>query len=300
MTYTIGVDLGGTKINTALVKEDKIIKKIKLRTERKKGKNHVIQKIIYSIDLILEGMSKKDIKGIGIGSPGPVDTKNGLVLKAVNLPGGWINVPLREIIEKKFKIKTHLTNDANAMALAENLYGAGKNYTEIVCFTIGTGLGGAVITNNKLYLGKCNAGELGHMIIIDKGEKCGCGNRGCLEAYVSTKGIKRISRKIFGKVLPPLDIEIMGRNGNLKARKVYAEMGKYLGIGIASLTNILDPEIVILGGGMAHAGNLIIKPARDELKKRSFVNKPPKIVLAKLGKDAGVIGAANLPLVEKE
>jgi len=295
VNYSIGLDVGGTKISAALVQKDKILEKIKMPTESEKGRPYVLKKITEAVDSLLKNVDKAEVVGIGVGFPGLVDVKTGTILKAPNVPG-WNNFSIQKFLESKFKLKTYLANDVRAMALGEKNYGAGKNYKNVICLTVGTGLGGAVIINNELYCGKGNAGEIGHIIIVDDGELCGCGNKGCLEAYVSSRGINRESKKVFGKVLPPLDIEDMARKGNAKAIRVYATLGRYLGVGIATLTSVLDPEVVIVGGGIAHAGKYLLGPAVEELKKRS-INRPPKVVQAEFGKDAGVIGAAHLPIM---
>jgi len=295
MKYSIGLDLGGTKINAALIRRDKILKQVKIPTENNKGKRHVVNRITASLKEVIKGTKKRDITGIGIGSPGPLDMEKGRILKTPNLTA-LRNFILRGYIHSKFKLKTYITNDVNAMALGENVYGAGKKYTEIVCLTIGTGLGGAVIVNDEIYYGKGNAGEIGHMIIMENGYRCGCGRKGCFEAYVSSKGVARESKKIFRKALLPLDIENMARKGNKKAKEVYRRTGVHLGVGMASITSILDPQAIIIGGGIAHAGKILFNSAIKELKKRS-INKPPKVIGAKLGKNAGVIGAAHLPIL---
>jgi len=290
MTYYIGVDLGGTKLNIALVKDGSIVKKVNVETEAEKGKNHVIDNLVNGIHELTEGID--NIAGVGIGVPGTLNDAGDTLLKLPNLRC-MENVPLKKILEKKLGMSVAIENDVNALALGELNYGACKGKDYAVCLTLGTGVGGAVIIGGELYRGRGSAGEIGHMTIVPEGELCNCGNKGCLEAYVSKSAFVRESKKIFGKEMDPLEVEKMAKEGDKKAKLVYSNMGDYLGIGFSNIVNILDPEIIVVGGGLGNAGKLILDPARKVLKDRSFLN-PPKVVQAKLGADGGVIGASCL------
>jgi len=272
--YIIGIDVGATKINTVLMsKKGRLVKKLKVRT--KKRRQEIIKQILDSITFVSLNKNKKKIIGIGIGVPGILNKKRTEILDFPNL-SGWEKIKLKDIIERKTKKKVILENDSNCMALGENIFGYGKNVKNFVCLTIGTGIGGGIIINNKIYSGRSNAGEFGHITIDLDGYKCKCGARGCLEEYVSTRGIDRIVK-----------------SGNKKAEKVYEIAGTYLGVGLATIAKILDPDLILIGGGISNAGDLMLKPAVKEMKKRTFF-KICSVRTVKLKDNAGAIGAACL------
>ncbi|MBD3312256.1 ROK family protein [archaeon] len=284
----IGVDVGGTKIRTGLVKDGRVVKHIKVLTGADKGKKHVLKQIIKTIKKVMSS----DVKGIGVGVPGAVDNNRA---RAVNLP----NIPslnktnLKLILEKEFKKKVVLGNDSNAFTLAESVSGAGRGSRNVVGLTLGTGVGGGLVINQQIYTGKCCAGEAGHITINHMGRKCSCGGRGCLEEYVSARAITRYSKELIGRGLKPRAVEDKAREGDEKAVMVYQRAGEYLGAGLVTINNLMHPDLIIIGGGLSKADYLIIKPAREVLKSNGFF-KPSKVVKAKLGSDAGVIGASYL------
>jgi glucokinase len=287
MQNIIGVDLGGTNIKAALVSQKgKMIKKYETKTEAKKGTKAVINNIISAIKKVSSGK----ILGIGIGSPGPLDYKKGTILNPVNLP--FRNVPLRKVIENKFKLKTFLDNDANCFTLAEAIFGQGKKYENTVGITLGTGLGGGVVINKKIYHGRNNAAELGHMTINYDGPKSRCRNNGCIETYVAARGIKRIY-----KGSDPYSIYKLALQGNKKAIKTFKEMGYYLGIGLANIIYTIDPDIIVIGGKISNSWNFFSKSMNKTVKERYF-SKPCKIVKSNL-KNAGILGAGALVLETK-
>ena len=289
----IGLDIGGHKINSVLVKGNKVIRRMKVATKSISNKKIIIAQIFDCIEHL---MSKKKIKGIGIGAPGPIDLKKGVVLKPPNVKA-LTNLPLADLVQKKFKIKTMIDNDVNCFGIAERLLGAGKGKQNIIGLTLGTGLGGCLILKGKLFYGsQGSAGEIGHMIIKKGGWKCSCGNNGCLEAYVSTKGTMRVAKEIGCKGTIPTEIMNLAKKGDKKAIRVYQIIGEYLGIGLANLVNMLNPDIIIIGGGIANAGKFIFNPARKTMKENvlSPLAKNTKVVKAKLGEDAGAIGATLL------
>lgn len=294
MKYIIALDVGGTKIAGALIKDNRILKKIKIPTQALLGKAAVIKRICNVISLLIEGVGRKNIKRVVIGMPGPLDSKKGVVFQPPNLPG-WKSVPIKNIIKKKFKIETKIENDANCAAFAESYYFKCKN---LIYLTLGTGVGSGIIINSKIYRGKGTASELGHITIDLNGPKCHCGNYGCFEEFVSARGIVRIAKKygFKGKDLEPRNLQIKAKKGNKKAKAVYNEAGKYLGIGLANIVNIFAPEMIVVSGGISNAGNLLLKPALAEMKKRAFKcsQKGVKIVISKLQEDAGLLGAAAL------
>ncbi len=283
--YVIGVDLGGTNIRAGLVLNNKIIKKVEVNTEPNKGKNAVIKNIVKAINSVMT----KDVAGIGIGSPGPLDYRNGIIVKPKNIP--LKNVNLKKVLEKKFKIPVFVDNDANCFSFGEALYGSGKNYDCVIGLTIGTGVGGGIVINKKIFHGRMNAGELGHISINFNGIKCNCGNIGCVEEYVSARGIMGLAKGLKAKT--PLEVYNLALKGNKKAISVFEKMGFYLGVGLTNFVNIFDPDVVIIGGGISNAWKFFSKSMEKAVKERCVVNKNPKIVKSKL-KHAAILGAASL------
>ena len=310
--YLVGVDLGGTFIKAALVTlQGDIVKKVEIPSEKEAGPEKVIANICKSIELA-SGENIDHVEAIGVGSPGALITQKGIVCKAVNIPG-FINIPLRDLIQERFGIPANLENDANAAAYAEYWKGAGRRSLIMVAYTLGTGVGGGIIINGKLIRGTNDCGgELGHITIVPDGEMCSCGNRGCVEAYASaTFLVKHTSARLKkgcssllttwlreGKILTARLIDEARRAGDEFAAEMLQEVGRYLGIGVANMVSALNPDVVVLGGGMMKAGEIILEPVRREVKKRVFLEhyEHLRIVPAALGNEAGVIGAAGLVL----
>ncbi len=313
--FLVGVDLGGTYIKTALVTlKGEIHHKLEIPSGGEGGPDVVIENICNSIRSLLKGSGKtiKDVRGIGIGSPGPLNTRDGIVCHAINLPG-WVNIPLRQRVQDEFQVPTNLENDANAAAYGEYWRGAGRGSSIMVAYTLGTGVGGGIVLEGNLLRGTNDcAGELGHMTIVPDGDLCSCGNRGCVEAYASaTALVRRTKEKLDagddsilqkwlaeGGTLTARLIDDARRAGDEFAKKALNEVGYYLGLGIANVVTALNPDVVVVGGGMVKAGDAILEPARREVKRRVFpeLSESLTIVPAQLGNDAGVIGAAGLLL----
>jgi len=314
--FSIGVDLGGTNIVSAIVNyQGKIVSSLKTPTLAEKGREPTIKRIIETIhkNIVQSSVAPEDIIGIGIGAPGPLDVERGIINFAPNLPG-WRDVPLKKILEDEFNIKVVLENDANAAAWGERCFGVGRGVDNLVCFTLGTGIGGGIIIDGKIYHGNnYGAAELGHMTVNKDGPRCNCGNYGCLEAYSSATGIKnriknRIKEGIKSKflnfdnddeLLESLRLKLIfetARKGDKLTKGVVEEAISYLGIAIANIANILNPEMVVLVGGITNEGDKLLIPLRREVKKRAFYSnyKSLKIVIGKLGGNAGVLGAAAL------
>lgn len=287
MKYAIGIDFGASKIAIGLVKGNKIVKKLRFSTEAKKGKKYVLKKLFDGIELVISGINKKDVIGIGIGVVGPLDYNNGVLKNPTNLPG-WGIVPLKKLIEKKFKLKTRLDNDANVAALGE--YSFYKK--DLVCLTLGTGVGSGIIIGGKVYRGKGGASEFFAMIINEGGLKGNCPAPGCFEEYVAKRAYYRLSKKLLNKKLEPKEIENLAKKGNKKAKAIFNEIGYYLGIGLANLINILDPGFIVMTGGLSKGKNLLLKPAMKVVKKYALFKT--KIVISKLREDAAILGAAYL------
>ncbi|KPK42414.1 MAG: hypothetical protein AMJ78_02675 [Omnitrophica WOR_2 bacterium SM23_29] len=302
----LGIDIGGTNIRLGVVDDKgKILLKKRLPTLKEQGKKVVIVRFLKAIDSVIKN-SKYTIKGIGIGCPGPLDSKKGIVLSPPNLPD-WKNVPLREIVKRRFNLPVYLENDANCAGLGENWQGAGKGASSMVLLTLGTGIGSALILNKKLWKGKDGfASEFGHVSINPKGPKCKCGNRGCLELYASATAVARrmkqtlkkgIKSKVFKSTkekITAAKIYQAAKMGDVISKRILDEAGFYLGVAIANIVNALNPEIVVLSGGMTKAGRLLFDKIKETVKARAFKEaiRGVKIVSGKLGEDAGIIGAS--------
>lgn len=309
--YVIGVDLGGTSIKVGVVsKEGKLVKKGFVDTLADGGPKSVVGQIKKGIRLVLEGY-EKEVGGIGIGAPGVVSMEKGTVENPPNLPG-WKKVYLSKLIEDEFKLRTVVENDANAAAVGEMIFGAGKNFTDFIMVTLGTGVGGGIIINRKLYHGMQGAaGELGHTTIDYNGPKCNCGSYGCIETYVGNGYlVERVHKELqngrSSKInellennmssLTPKIISEAAQQGDQFAQSVIAETGRFLGYALASSINLLDIHNVIIGGGVAGFGAPLFDAAREAAKARVLKPLAPKVKIlpAKLKNEAGIKGASSL------
>ncbi len=291
----IGVDIGGTNIKGIILDGAKIRSKVQFATKSKTNKKILLNQVFKIIKTLIK--KGKKINGVGVGVAGPVDFENQKVLDPPNVIA-LKNLELGKLIEKEFKIKTLIENDGHLMTLAEAIKGAGKNKKNIVGITLGTGVGGGIVIDKKIVHGKTGtAGEIGHMSINKYGRKCNCGSRGCLEAYVCENGIRKTAYDFFKKRIKSYDLHQMGKKGNKQAIEAWNEIGKSLGLGLANIVDIFNPEIIIIGGGIARgAGELLINPTKKEMRKNvlSESAKRTPVVLAKLNEYAGAIGASLL------
>lgn len=304
----IGIDVGGTNVVGALVDEQgTIYDKVSVPAEAHKGGETVLQKIFD----IIKKLKTNEVIGVGVGTPGPVDHEKGMVMEVVNIPG-WERMPICERIEEKFGITAYLGNDGNVAGLAEYWQGAGKAKKVVVILTLGTGIGGGIIIDGKIFHGAGNcAAELGHMSISHHGRKCACGKTGCIETYASANAAIRIYKEKLGDRTDTLVFEKAGgdrekinakmicdaaREGGELAKEVVEEVGFYLGVFCGSLINGLNPDVIILGGGMGAAGDILLEPVRETVKKESLkdLQKIVEIKPAVLGNDAGILGAAAM------
>ncbi len=316
--YAIGIDLGGQSIKGALVNnKGKIVDDIVVPTEGEKGPKHVISQIRILTQKLADSAARKKghVLGACVATPGLIDMKKWIVRIAPNLPG-WVDIPLLKECQKGFKFPFLLENDANAAAYGEKWIGTGKKADTMIVLTIGTGIGGGLILNGKVWHGADGAGgEPGHINYDPNGLVCGCGNPGCLEAHASALGINRRTRmaiesgektlitKLIKNNLDNISPEIVYQAALKKdklALRILDETGRIIGIGIMTLVNLLNPEMVALGGGVMKAGDFILKPAQDEFRKRGFkfLIDRTEIVMAKLGNEAGRIGAAGIVFSE--
>lgn len=315
MGKRIGIDVGGTNVKIALVdKSGKIIYSNSVPTYAKMGYEYTVNNIKQAIkDLMKEtNTTAKDIDGIGFDFPGQVDYKTGVVKLAPNIPG-WVNVPIAQMIEEEFHIPTRIDNDVRCAALGEMKFGAGQGCENFVCITVGTGIGSGLVVNGQLVRGASNAaGEIGHIKLQMKdGLICGCGDTGCLEAYASGPSIVAMAQDYIkggkstkfremaaaeGGEITPYMVAKAAEAGDPVAKRIFAIVGEYIGIGLTSVINLLNPEKVIIGGGVAEAGDLLLDPIRKTIKERAMVvaGSAVKIVPAQLGNSAGVIGASML------
>ena len=305
-----GIDIGGTKIAIALETLDgERISARRLPTSVELGPYRIVDNIVQSIQELLDE-SGTSLSAIGIGCPAPLSIEKGLILSPANLPG-WDEFPLVSLIEEGLGVKTVLDNDANVAALGEFFYGAGQGMNDVLYVTISTGIGGAVIINGKIVRGLCGgAGEIGHMIVVPDGELCGCGTYGCLETVASGKNIARRASERLAHGEPSLLNEMTGGTNEITtnmvveaarrkdelASSVWNEACRFIAIGIGNAINLIAPEAVIIGGGVAAAGDLLLKPIREELRKN--VKMCPveriRVRLAALEGDSGVCGALVL------
>jgi glucokinase len=313
--WIVGVDLGGTTTKLAFVTMDgKIIRKWEIVTDNSNEGQNITVNIAGAIDekLQLLNMTREKIVGIGMGAPGPVDYKTGIILNVVNL--GWKNnYPLKDSLEAETLLPAAVENDANCAALGEMWKGAGNGAKDLVCVTLGTGVGGGVIASGNIVQGiNGAAGEIGHITVIPfGGALCNCGKTGCLETVASATGIVRLAivelkhGEATGELSEMLtcngritakDVFDSARNGDEIANKVLAVVSFHLGFTLASIANTLNPEKIVLGGGVSKAGAILLDSVNENFAKFAFsaVRESTKITLATLGNDAGVLGAAWL------
>lgn len=309
--YAIGIDLGGTFIKIGIVNEKgKIVKKVEIETKASEGPKEVIKQISKGIKLILSDCKFK-IEGIGIGSPGMVNSKKGTVENPPNFPG-WKKVNLKKAIAKEFEIQTEIENDANDAAIGELIYGAGRKFKSFIMVTLGTGVGGGIIFNKRIYRGDSGAaGEIGHSTIDYKGERCKCGSVGCIETYIGNNYlIQRIKKELkrhpdsaifklvkgdLNKITPRI-IHDASLLGDEFAKSVITEAGTKLGYGLASVINVLDIANIVVGGGVAGFGDLLFQALEQSIKERVLIPIKSRIKVrpAKLKNEAGIKGASAL------
>jgi len=308
----LALDVGGTKILTAIISnEGQVMAREYCLTLADEGPEAVINRIFSAIDHLLNqrGMNLPQLYGISIAAAGAIDSEKGLITSSPHLPG-WHDVPFRDIAKEKYKVNTFLINEASAAALGEHQFGVGQGVNNLILLTVGTGIGGGIIINGRLYSGVSgSAGEIGHMVVDVNGPRCSCGNTGCLEALVSGTAVAKEAIKhirqgdrsslteiVRGKIenITAEKVSIAAQGGDSLASEVILRAATYLGVGMVNLVNIFNPEMIIIGGGMAKMGELLLNPARQVLRERAF-QLPAlavQIVPAQLGDDAGVLGAA--------
>ena len=303
----VGIDLGGTNFGIGLVKPSgELVASVNCETRIERGHEDIIDRIAQETIALWEreGYSREDILEVGIGSPGPLDLKAGTVITTPNLK--WVNVPLRDMMAERLKLPVTIDNDAVSATFGEFWVGAGKPYNDVIGMTLGTGVGGGIILGGRIHHGAQDiAGHVGHMVIQMDGRQCGCGNRGCLETYASATGIVASTAELLmtGR---PSQLRTVDRltskrvyeaaaKGDELALQIFDRTGYYLAVGINSLLNVINPEAVILMGAVANAGDVLLNPIKQYLKKMCFprIYEETRILRGTLGEMAGVIGAAG-------
>lgn len=311
--YSIGIDLGGTKILIGLVEKEsgKVVSHIKKKTKKEKGPENIVRKMVEGVEELLEesGKSFTEISSIGIGSAGQIDRKNGIIIGAPNLD--CYNLNLKEILQDKFNIPVFVGNDVEVATIGEQKFGAGKGCADFVCVFVGTGIGSAIVKNGHIIYGATGtAGELGHIIVDLNGRPCACGAHGCLEAYASRSAIEtriegalKKGRKSCiseyleeGKAITSSMIRKSIEREDELVTQCVSEASEYLSGGLASVINLINPELIILGGGLIEAVDYFYKQTIKKAKSKSLPVPAEKIRFSKtiLGDYSGVIGAVLL------
>ena len=315
----VAIDLGGTKIALGVVSHQyQVLAREHYPTPASAGVDSVIQRIISAIGQITASANiiSPQLGGISVAAAGAIDSQRGIITLSPNL-SGWRDIPLGSIIEDRLGIRTWLLNDANAAALGEHHLGAGRGVGSLIYLAIGTGIGGAIIIDGKLYTGACGgAGEIGHMTIDTNGPRCDCGNIGCLEQLAAGKAIAReakerlgsgerstLTEAVAGKIenITAKEVAVAAQKGDPLAGEVINSAATYLGIGMVNLVNIFNPEMIVVGGGVAKMGDLLLNPARRVVMERAFPESVAavRIVTTELGDDAGLLGAAHFAFTQE-
>jgi glucokinase len=335
--FSIGVDLGGTNLRIAAVDEQgTLMEKITLGTKTVLGRDQVLNNMCDAIQQTSEKyQAKANLSGVGIGVPGIMDMQTGMMRESPNLPG-WADYPVRAEIERRLGTPVILENDANCAAFGEKWLGAGRQVRDLAMLTLGTGVGGGIVMDGKIWHGMTGmAGEFGHMTVEPEGPQCGCGNRGCLEQYASATAVMRMAREAIAAGDAPglamganSDVEFSAKEiynlaiqGDEQARKIFRRVGRALGISLATMVNGLNLEMYVIGGGVSSAWEAFSPSIFEELRQRSMVyaatapadplhmssgasgqvepgtGRKTIITQALLGSDAGLFGAARLPMV---
>ncbi|HEY6253065.1 MAG TPA: ROK family protein [Candidatus Angelobacter sp.] len=335
-SFAIGVDLGGTNLRIAAVDTaGRVLEKISTDAEVARGRDYVLDEMCNNVrDLAAKLGGVGHLAGIGIGVPGIIDKQTGLVHESPNLPG-WRDYPVRDEIERRLRTNVILENDANVAALGEKWLGTASQVDDMCMLTLGTGVGGGLVLQGKIWHGMTGmAGELGHTTVDPDGVKCGCGNQGCLEQYASATAVKRMALEAIAQGEAPELATAMNRDpefsakaihqmavqGDEPARRIFRTVGQSLGLALANAINIFNLPMYVIGGGVANAWDAFAPAMLDEIRKRSFVytatapsletiriekisndgahsRQGTVITRASLGSDAGLFGAARLPMI---
>lgn len=316
--YYLGLDLGGTKILTGLAdSKGNIITRSRKDTEAEIGEDKIIENMISTVETVLKkaNIKKEQVVTLGIGSPGPLDSKKGIIIENSNLP--WKNVAIVEKMESALGIKTLLKNDANAAALGEKWFGAGRNVANMFYITISTGIGGGAVINKELFTGvNDNACEIGHTVIDPDGPLCGCGNHGCLESFSSGTAIAKRAQEaaaagkskkmleLSDNIIEDIDAVICAQaayQGDQAAKDIFENAGYHLGIGLGNIVNTFNTEMIILGGGVMKAADLFLDTAIKTMEDIALAGSLEILTVqeAELGSDIGLMGAVAVAMEDR-
>lgn len=315
MRYFIGIDLGGTNIAAGVVSQDgQLLCKTSLPTGARRPAGEIVADMARAAEqcLAASGLDKSQIEALGVGVPGAIDNDTGMVLFTANLD--WRSLPLARMLRELLDLPVYLGNDADCAALGEALAGGAQDFESALMITLGTGIGGGLVSHRKLFTGWSGVGiEPGHFTLVAGGVQCGCGNRGCFEAYASATALIRQTREAmithpdsalwnFADSVEQVNAKTVfdaAAVGDSVAQTVVDQYEEYLAAGIGGIVNLFRPHAVILGGGVSNQGENLLVPLRKKLKKYCYASQyiaPPQVVKATLGNDAGIIGAALLSL----
>jgi glucokinase len=307
MKRYVGIDLGGTNLKLGLVSADgRILKTYSTPTEKDGGPAHVLGRMADAVRALCKsaGIALTDVAAVGAAVPGPLDTRKGIVVLAPNLPG-WLNIPVRQTLADNLQRTVVLENDANAAGYGEFRCGAGRTVSDMVILTLGTGVGGGIVLGGRMFRGHSDTGaELGHTIVHYGGRLCGCGNLGCLEAYASATAVVARAQTLLDAGRPSVlagrkgvtckDVFEAAAAGDALCTGIVEETADYLGIGITSILHVVNPQMVVLTGGMMGAGDAFIERVRRRVRETAFTRASEgcEIRWSTLGGDAGILGAA--------
>lgn len=299
--HTVGIDLGGSKIAVALANRDgQLLQHAEIPTQAADGPDRVIERMVDAARKVMSaaGVQERDIVGVGVGAPGPLNPHTGMVLGPPNLPG-WDSIALRERMQESLALPVVIENDANAAAIAECRLGAGQGAQNMLYVTVSTGIGGGVIMDGCVRHGASGlAAEIGHIVVDAHGPLCNCGNRGCLETLASGTAILRLAEERLGQSWGAREVGEAATAGNSVAAALLDEVYQWLGVGLVNAVQLLDPSVIVVGGGVAQLGRPMFDAIQKALDGNLFRAGSPRIRVepAALGTKAGVIGAALLPL----
>ena len=311
--WTVGVDFGGTNIKCGLInRQGSVVRSLVLSSQRFGPPHAFIEGVAGAIETLVpsRGQQAHRLCGVGIGAPGLVDAARGFVYSLVNV-NGWRHIPLATRLARRVRVPVFVDNDVNLVALGEQRFGAGRGVRHLICLTLGTGVGGGLVLGGALYRGATgSAGEVGHMVVNPRGRRCACGARGCLEAHVGTAAIvslgrralrhgsqvlNRLAHQASGSLTPALIAEA-ARCGDPAARHIWVEIGRWLGVGLANLANLFNPERIVIGGGVANAWRWFYPTLITTLRAQAMdvPGRTVRVVRAQLGDRAGMLGASVL------
>jgi glucokinase len=304
LNYVIGIDLGGTNLKIgAILADGEVLYRKRIPSGVEEGRDVTIKRLLYAVEEVRFHVKGKRLAGIGLGIAGAILVKKGVVVQAPNLPG-WEDFNIKEELTEKLQWPLFIDNDANAFAIGEGWRGAARYSNNFCCITLGTGIGGGIVLNGELWHGiDGTAGEIGHMIVEPEGIPCNCGGNGCLEMYASARALVRMAKEGKNDMTEEIadnitadDIARLARSGIPYYNQIFLRLAGYLGIGMADLVNLLNVEMIVIGGGLSKSCDLFLDTAREVMLRRSFkvAGERVKVLPAELGVDGGMLGSGFL------